>query len=42
MVAAIRAAKAVVDVPIFVKLSPLGREMHQAAEQARPPARMRS
>ena len=34
MVAAIRAAKAVVDVPVFVKLSPLGREMRRAAEQA--------
>jgi dihydroorotate dehydrogenase subfamily 1 len=34
MVAAIRAAKAAVDVPIFVKLSPLGREMRRAAEQA--------
>jgi dihydroorotate dehydrogenase subfamily 1 len=34
MVAAIRAAKAAVDVPVFVKLSPLGREMRRAAEQA--------
>jgi dihydroorotate dehydrogenase subfamily 1 len=34
MVAAIRAAKAAVDVPVFVKLSPLGREMGRAAEQA--------
>ena len=34
MVAAIRAARAAVDVPIFVKLSPLGREMRRAAEQA--------
>jgi dihydroorotate dehydrogenase (NAD+) catalytic subunit len=34
MIAAIRAAKAAVDVPVFVKLSPLGREMRRAAEQA--------
>jgi dihydroorotate dehydrogenase subfamily 1 len=34
MIAAIRAAKAAVDVPVFVKLSPLGREMARAAEQA--------
>ena len=34
MMAAIRAAKAAVDVPVFVKLSPLGREMRRAAEQA--------
>lgn len=34
MVAAIRAAKAALDVPVFVKLSPLGREMRRAAEQA--------
>jgi dihydroorotate dehydrogenase subfamily 1 len=34
MVAAIRAAKAAVDVPVFVKLSPLGREMVRAAQQA--------
>ncbi|HEX5147992.1 MAG TPA: 4Fe-4S binding protein [Candidatus Limnocylindrales bacterium] len=34
MVAAIRAAKAALDVPVFVKLSPLGREMVRAAEQA--------
>jgi dihydroorotate dehydrogenase subfamily 1 len=34
MVAAIRAAKAAVDVPVWVKLSPLGREMRRAAEQA--------
>jgi dihydroorotate dehydrogenase subfamily 1 len=34
MVEAIRAAKAAVDVPVFVKLSPLGREMARAAEQA--------
>ena len=34
MVAAIAAAKAAVDVPVFVKLSPLGREMARAAEQA--------
>ena len=34
MVAAIRAAKAGLDVPVFVKLSPLGREMRRAAEQA--------
>jgi dihydroorotate dehydrogenase (NAD+) catalytic subunit len=35
MVAAIRAAKAVLDVPVWVKMSPLGREMRRAAEQAR-------
>jgi dihydroorotate dehydrogenase subfamily 1 len=34
MVAAVRAAKDAVDVPVFVKLSPLGREMRAAAEQA--------
>ncbi|HJW20854.1 MAG TPA: hypothetical protein VJ506_00335 [Candidatus Limnocylindrales bacterium] len=34
MVAAIRAAKAALDVPIWVKLSPLGREMRRAAEEA--------
>jgi dihydroorotate dehydrogenase (NAD+) catalytic subunit len=34
MMAAIRAAKAAVDVPVFVKMSPLGREMRRAAEQA--------
>lgn len=34
MVAAIGAAKAALDVPVFVKLSPLGREMVRAAEQA--------
>lgn len=34
MIAAIKAAKAAVDVPVFVKLSPLGREMRRAAEQA--------
>jgi dihydroorotate dehydrogenase subfamily 1 len=34
MVAAIRAAKAALDVPVFVKMSPLGREMRRAAEQA--------
>ena len=34
MVAAIRAARAAIDVPVFVKLSPLGREMRRAAEQA--------
>jgi dihydroorotate dehydrogenase subfamily 1 len=34
MVAAIRAAKAAVDIPVFVKLSPLGREIRRAAEQA--------
>ena len=34
MVAAIRAAKAALDIPVFVKLSPLGREMRRAAEQA--------
>jgi dihydroorotate dehydrogenase (NAD+) catalytic subunit len=34
MIAAIRTAKAAVDVPVFVKLSPLGREMRRAAEQA--------
>lgn len=34
MVAAIKAAKAAVDVPVWVKLSPLGREMRRAAEQA--------
>ncbi len=34
MIGAIRAAKAVLDVPVFVKLSPLGREMTRAAEQA--------
>jgi dihydroorotate dehydrogenase subfamily 1 len=34
MIAAIRAAKDALDVPVFVKLSPLGREMVRAAEQA--------
>jgi dihydroorotate dehydrogenase subfamily 1 len=34
MVGAIQAAKAALDVPVFVKLSPLGREMVRAAEQA--------
>jgi dihydroorotate dehydrogenase subfamily 1 len=34
MIAAIGAAKAALDVPVFVKLSPLGREMVRAAEQA--------
>ncbi len=34
MVAAIRAAKVVLDVPVWVKLSPLGREIRRAAEQA--------
>ena len=34
MVDAIRAAKDAVDVPVFVKLSPLGREMARAAEHA--------
>jgi len=34
MVEAIRAAKAAVDVPVFVKLSPLGREMRRAARLA--------
>ena len=34
MIAAIRAAKGALDVPVFVKLSPLGREMVRAAEQA--------
>ncbi len=34
MMDAIRAAKAAVDVPVFVKLSPLGREMARAAEHA--------
>ena len=34
MIAAIKAAKAALDVPVFVKLSPLGREMVRAAEQA--------
>ncbi len=34
MVEAIKAAKAALDVPVFVKLSPLGREMVRAAEQA--------
>jgi len=34
MVAAIRAAKAALDVPVFIKLSPLGREMVRAAELA--------
>jgi dihydroorotate dehydrogenase (NAD+) catalytic subunit len=34
MVDAIRAAKDSVDVPVFVKLSPLGREMGAAAEHA--------
>jgi dihydroorotate dehydrogenase (NAD+) catalytic subunit len=34
MIAAIRAAKAAVDVPVFVKLSPLGREMARAARHA--------
>jgi dihydroorotate dehydrogenase (NAD+) catalytic subunit len=35
MIAAIGAAKAAVDVPVFVKLSPLGREMARAAAHAR-------
>ena len=34
MIGAIRAAKAALDVPVFVKLSPLGRELVRAAEQA--------
>jgi dihydroorotate dehydrogenase subfamily 1 len=34
MIAAIRAAKDALDVPVFVKLSPLGREMVRAAELA--------
>ncbi len=34
MVAAIRTAKSALDVPVWVKLSPLGREMRRAAEQA--------
>ncbi len=34
MVDAIRAAKDAVDVPVWVKLSPLGRQMSRAAEQA--------
>lgn len=34
MVAAIRAAKDAVGVPVFVKLSPLGRELPRAAERA--------
>jgi len=34
MVDAIRAAKDAVDLPVFVKLSPLGREMSRAAEHA--------
>jgi hypothetical protein len=34
MIAAIKAAKRALDVPVFVKLSPLGREMRRAAEQA--------
>jgi dihydroorotate dehydrogenase (NAD+) catalytic subunit len=34
MIAAIRAAKTALDVPVFVKLSPLGRELVRAAEQA--------
>jgi dihydroorotate dehydrogenase subfamily 1 len=34
MVDAIRAARAAVDVPVFVKLSPLGRQMARAAELA--------
>lgn len=34
MIAAVKAAKAALDVPVFVKLSPLGREMRRAAEQA--------
>jgi dihydroorotate dehydrogenase subfamily 1 len=34
MVAAIRAAKDALDVPVFVKLSPLGREIGTAAAQA--------
>lgn len=34
MMDAIRAAKAAVDVPVFVKLSPLGREMARAAQLA--------
>ena len=35
MVAAIRAAKEAVDVPVIVKLSPLGREMTAAAQAAK-------
>jgi dihydroorotate dehydrogenase subfamily 1 len=35
MVSAIRAAKAAVDLPVLVKLSPLGRQMARAAEHAR-------
>ena len=34
MIDAIRAAKDAVDIPVFVKLSPLGREMSRAAEHA--------
>jgi len=34
MIAAIGAARAALDVPVFVKMSPLGREMRRAAEQA--------
>lgn len=34
MIDAIRAAKDNTDAPVFVKLSPLGREMRRAAEQA--------
>lgn len=34
MIAAIGAAKELLDVPVFVKLSPLGREMVRAAEHA--------
>jgi len=34
MVEAIKAAKETVDVPVFVKLSPLGREMRAAAQAA--------
>jgi len=34
MMGAIKAAKDALDVPVFVKLSPLGREMAQAAEHA--------
>ena len=35
MIAAIRAAKDAVDVPVIVKLSPLGREMKAAAQAAK-------
>lgn len=35
MMAAIRAAKAAVEVPVFVKMSPLGREMSRAAVHAK-------